>query len=136
MPLKTCGAFALGIGAAAVCMLIASGLLSDVLAQTGPLGIPRPSTPAAPPPDGFTGWLLAKQAEYYRAMSGAIRGAKSDNTALLALFGDRAVVVDAVEAHLQVRAALRTGLKASGTARQFVFTSAVMAMARHPLKIK
>ena len=87
MPLKTCGAFALGIGAAAVCMLIASGLLSDVLAQTGPLGIPRPSTPAAPPPDGFTGWLLAKQAEYYRAMSGAIRGAKSDNTALLALFG-------------------------------------------------
>jgi nickel/cobalt transporter (NicO) family protein len=87
MSLKTCGAFVLAIGAAAGCMLIASGLLSDVLAQTGPLGIPRPSTPAAPPPDGFTGWLLAKQAEYYRSMSGAIRGAKSDNTALLALFG-------------------------------------------------
>ena len=87
MPLKTRGAVALAIGAAAICMLIASGLLSDALAQTGPLGIPRPSTPSAPPPDGFTGWLLAKQAEYYRAMSGAIRGAKSDNTALLALFG-------------------------------------------------
>ena len=86
MPLKTRGALALAIGAA-ICLLIASGLLSDVLAQTGPLGMPRPSTPAPPPPDGFTGWLLAKQAEYYRAMSGAIRGAKSDNTALLALLG-------------------------------------------------
>ncbi|HKY86082.1 MAG TPA: nickel/cobalt transporter [Pseudorhodoplanes sp.] len=80
-------ALALVLGAGAICVLIASGALNDVLAQAGPLGVPRPSTPGAPPPDGFTGWLLAKQAEYYRAMSGAIRGAKTDNTALLALFG-------------------------------------------------
>ena len=78
-------ALALVLSAGAICVLIASGALNDVLAQTGPLGVPRPSTPGAPPPDGFTGWLLAKQAEYYRAMSGAIRGAKTDNTALLAL---------------------------------------------------
>ena len=80
-------ALALVLSAGAICVLIASGALNDVLAQTGPLGVPRPSTPGTPPPDGFTGWLLAKQAEYYRAMSGAIRGAKTDNTALLALFG-------------------------------------------------
>jgi hypothetical protein len=55
---------------------------------------------------------------------------------LLALFGDRAVVVDAVEANLQIRAALWTGLKASGAARQFVFASAVMAMARHGAGVK
>ncbi len=59
---------------------------SDALAQTGPLGIPRPRTPAAPP-DGFTGWLAAKQAEYYRAISASIRAAKTDGTALYALFG-------------------------------------------------
>ena len=55
-------------------------------AQTGPLGIPRPPTQAAPP-DGFTGWLLSKQAEYYRAMSGSIRAAKTDSTRALCLFG-------------------------------------------------
>jgi nickel/cobalt exporter len=80
-------ALALVLSAGAICVLIASGALNDVIAQTGPLGVPRPQTPGAPPPDGFTGWLLAKQAEYYRAMSGAIRGAKTDNAALLALFG-------------------------------------------------
>jgi len=87
MSLKKCLALGLALSAGAICVLIASGALNDLLAQTGPLGIPRPQTPAAPPPEGFTGWLLAKQAEYYRAMSGAIRGAKTDNAALLALFG-------------------------------------------------
>ncbi|MBZ0141120.1 MAG: nickel/cobalt transporter [Pseudorhodoplanes sp.] len=87
MSVKKCLALGLVLGAGAVCVLIASGALNDVLAQTGPLGIPRPQAPAAQPPDGFTGWLLAKQAEYYRAMSGAIRGAKTDNAALWALFG-------------------------------------------------
>jgi nickel/cobalt exporter len=87
MSLNKRAALALVLSAGAIGLLIASGALNDVLAQTGPLGIPRPQTPGTPPPDGFTGWLLAKQAEYYRAMSGAIRGAKTDNTALLALFG-------------------------------------------------
>ena len=86
MSVKKCLALGLVLGAGAVCVLIASGALNDALAQTGPLGIPRPQAPAAPR-DGFTGWLLAKQAEYYRAMSGAIRGAKTDNAALWALFG-------------------------------------------------
>lgn len=87
MSVKKCVALGLVLGAGAICLLIASGFLNDALAQTGPLGIPRPQTPAAPPPDGITGWLLAKQAEYYRAMSGTIRAAKTDGTALYALFG-------------------------------------------------
>ncbi len=87
MSLKKCLALGLVLGAGAICVLIASGALTDALAQTGPLGVPRPQTPAAPPPEGVTGWLLAKQAEYYRAMSGAVRGAKKDNAALLVLFG-------------------------------------------------
>ena len=49
------------LGAGAVCVLIASGALIDVLAQTGPLGIPRPSTPGAPPPGRFHR-LAARQA--------------------------------------------------------------------------
>ena len=36
---------------------------------------------------GFTGWLAAQQAQYYRAISTSIRSAKTDGTALYALFG-------------------------------------------------
>lgn len=86
MSLKKCLALGLVLGAGAICVLVASGALNDVLAQGSPLGIPRPQA-QTPPPDGFVGWLLSKQAEYYRAMSGAIRGAKTDNAALWALFG-------------------------------------------------
>ena len=85
MPLKKSDAVWFAIGAIALLALLVSGIFHEALAQTGPLGIPRPPTQAAPP-DGFTGWLLSKQAEYYRAMSGSIRAAKTDNTALLILF--------------------------------------------------
>lgn len=74
------------IGAIALLTLLACGFLNEAFAQTGPFGIPRPSAPAAPP-DGFTGWLAVKQAEYYRAISTSIRAAKTDGTALYALFG-------------------------------------------------
>ena len=42
---------------------------------------------AAPPPAGVTGWLLAKQAEFYRLLSGAIRNAKTDGSAAWLLMG-------------------------------------------------
>ncbi len=103
MSVKKCAALWLLIGAGAMCVLIVSGVLNDALAQTGPFGAPRPQIPAIPgdvtvPPDNifawllakwveFANWLLAKQAEYYRAMSGSIRAAKTDDTALYALFG-------------------------------------------------
>jgi nickel/cobalt exporter len=74
------------LAAAAVGLLLADGVLAAVFAQTGPFGVPRPQTPP-PAADGITGWLLAKQAEFYRAMSGTIRAAKTDGSALATLFG-------------------------------------------------
>jgi nickel/cobalt transporter (NicO) family protein len=68
-------------------LLLAAGMIDVVFAQTGPFGVPRPSGPAAPPPDGIIGWIFAKQAEFYRAMSGMIRASKSDGSAVLTLFG-------------------------------------------------
>jgi nickel/cobalt exporter len=59
-------------------------VVDAVLAQTGPFGVPRSQAPA---PSGFTGWILAKQSEFYRGLSGMIRSAKTDGTALWGLFG-------------------------------------------------
>ena len=39
------------------------------------------------PPDGIVGWLLAKQAEFYRMLSGTIRSAKTDGSAVWLLMG-------------------------------------------------
>ncbi len=63
--------------------LLAAGALDAALAQ---FGAPRGQAPP-PPPDGFAGWIIAKQAEFYRAMSGTIRAAKTDGSAALSLFG-------------------------------------------------
>jgi nickel/cobalt exporter len=84
MSVKKSDAVWFALGAIALLALLASGFFSDVFAQGNPFGAPRPQTP---PPEGFTAWLLSKQAEYYRAMSGSIRAAKTDGTALYALFG-------------------------------------------------
>jgi nickel/cobalt exporter len=76
--------FLILLAAAAAC-LAALGALDAALAQGGPFGAPR--APAAPPPDGIVGWLLAKQAEFYRLLSGTIRAAKSDGSAVGVLMG-------------------------------------------------
>jgi ABC-type nickel/cobalt efflux system permease component RcnA len=62
--------------------LIADTTLHPALAQN-PFGAPR----AAPDAQvgGIVGWLLAKQSEFYREMSGAIRAAKSDGSAVWTL---------------------------------------------------
>ncbi len=73
-------------GVAAIAVVALCAELQAALAQAGSFGVPRPA--AAPPaPDGIVGWILAKQAEFYRAMARMIRTAKSDGTALQALFG-------------------------------------------------
>jgi nickel/cobalt exporter len=54
----------------------------DSLAQAGSLGALR-HTPAG----GFGGWILAKQALFYRELSGLIRAAKTDGLALWGLMG-------------------------------------------------
>jgi len=64
-----------------VCALLVFGALDAALAQFG-------MTRNAPPEiGGFTGWVLAKQAEFYRMLSGAIRAAKADGSAAYTLLG-------------------------------------------------
>jgi len=71
------------------CALLAIGLLflhaviDAALAQ--PFGVTRPA--AAPEVGGFAGWVLAKQAEFYRMLSGLIRAAKADGSAAYTLLG-------------------------------------------------
>jgi nickel/cobalt transporter (NicO) family protein len=60
------------------CAALIAGHATDALAQ---FGVPRPQTPP-PGPDGIAGWLIAKQAEFYRMLSGTIRAAKTDGSAV------------------------------------------------------
>jgi nickel/cobalt transporter (NicO) family protein len=67
----------------AACVALAAA--PDASAQ--PFGGPRPPAAPPPPPDGLVAWILAKQAEFYRALSATIRAAKADGSALWALMG-------------------------------------------------
>jgi nickel/cobalt transporter (NicO) family protein len=51
-------------------------------AQTSPFGGLRP-----PSAGGIGGWLIAKQAIFYRALAGLIRSAKNDGSAFWGLIG-------------------------------------------------
>jgi nickel/cobalt exporter len=64
-------------------ILAVAGAIDAVAAA--PFGV----SPGAPPSpaDGFTGWILAEQARFYRMLSGAIRAAKADGTAAIGLMG-------------------------------------------------
>lgn len=66
----------------AIVLLIAGAI--DV-ALAGPFGVGGGSNPAAV--DGFTGWILAQQASFYRMLSGAIRASKADGSAAWTLLG-------------------------------------------------
>ena len=57
--------------------------LEPALAQ--PFGVARGA--AAPQPGGFTGWILAEQAKFYRTLSQLIRAAKADGSAAWTLLG-------------------------------------------------
>jgi nickel/cobalt exporter len=71
---------ALAVGLAAL-------LASDVvLAQGTPFGVGRPPSPPVAA-DGFTGWILTKQAQFYQQFSGLLRAAKADGSAMWGLFG-------------------------------------------------
>jgi nickel/cobalt exporter len=66
-----------------VCVLLLFGAIDTALAQ--PFGAARDSGHLAF--GGVTGWILAKQAEFYRLFSGTIRAAKSDGSAAWTLLG-------------------------------------------------
>ncbi|HEY0440225.1 MAG TPA: nickel transporter, partial [Xanthobacteraceae bacterium] len=66
--------------------MLAAGLADVVAAQGNPFGAGGP--PAAPPPpgaEGIAGWLLSKQAEFYRQFAGLVRAAKADGSAVWTL---------------------------------------------------
>jgi nickel/cobalt transporter (NicO) family protein len=67
-------------------VLLAAGAVDAALAQTNPFGGARPPA-ATPPVGGIVGWVLLKQAEFYRELSGLIRAAKTDGTAVRGLLG-------------------------------------------------
>ncbi len=66
-----------------ICLLLVLGVADAALAQ--PFGMSR--NPAPPSFGPFAGWILAKQAEFYRMLSGSIRAAKADGTAAWGLMG-------------------------------------------------
>jgi nickel/cobalt transporter (NicO) family protein len=67
----------------AACILFLLVTIDAVLAQ--PFGVAR--GPATAEVGGITGWVLAKQAEFYRMLSGLIRSAKTDGSAAYTLMG-------------------------------------------------
>ncbi len=67
--------------AASALLLVALG--TEAFAQ---FGVPRSAAPP-PGPEGIAGWLIAKQAEFYRMLSGTIRAAKTDGSAVWLLMG-------------------------------------------------
>jgi len=66
-----------------VLILLLLVIVDTAMAQ--PFGLNR----GAPPSEvgGFTGWILARQAEFYRMLSGLIRAAKADGSAAYTLLG-------------------------------------------------
>jgi nickel/cobalt exporter len=71
------------IGLAIVAALASlDGAVHPMLAQN-PFGGPHP--PAEPQVGGIVGWLLARQSEFYREISAAIRSAKTDGSAVWTL---------------------------------------------------
>ena len=69
-------------------VLFLPGAIESFAQQGTPFGMPRPSgRPAAPPPDGIVGWILARQAEFTVGMRAMLRSAKADGTAVWGLLG-------------------------------------------------
>src|SRR6187551_2430473 len=75
----------MAITAAALAAVVLFDAAVHALMAQNPFGGPRP--PAEPQVGGIIGWILAKQSEFYREMSGTIRAAKSDGSAVWTLLG-------------------------------------------------
>jgi nickel/cobalt transporter (NicO) family protein len=74
-------------GVAITGALLAAGLIDAALAQGSPFGVGTPKSAPATQYSGIVGWIMVKQAEFYKSLSGAIRAAKTDGSALWVLFG-------------------------------------------------
>jgi nickel/cobalt transporter (NicO) family protein len=80
--LRPLALLALGV----VALVALDAALHLAAAQVTPFG-GRPTTPPPQEAGGVVGWVLAKQAEFYRAMSSTIRAAKTDGSAFWTLLG-------------------------------------------------
>jgi nickel/cobalt transporter (NicO) family protein len=83
LPAGLARGIAITVAAFAALIVFDAGL--HALMAQNPFGGPR--SPAEPPAGGVIGWILAKQSEFYREMSGTIRAAKSDGSAVWTLLG-------------------------------------------------
>src|SRR5215813_5082307 len=77
------------LAAVLAAFVLLAAFIDVALAQGSPFGVARPpaAAPPAPASDGIVGWLLAEQAKFYRALSGLIRAAKADGSAVWGLLG-------------------------------------------------
>jgi nickel/cobalt exporter len=66
-----------------IAALVLLGLFHPALAQ--PFGMTQSAAPSAA--SGFTAWVFAQQAAFYRMLSGTIRAAKTDGSAAYTLMG-------------------------------------------------
>ena len=74
-------------GAAVAAVAVAVGAIDAALAQSSPFGVGAPKSGPATQYSGIVGWIMVKQAEFYKSLSGAIRAARTDWNALWVLFG-------------------------------------------------
>ncbi|HXM31935.1 MAG TPA: nickel/cobalt transporter [Xanthobacteraceae bacterium] len=84
MPVKLSLRISWPSGLAVFAALIGAALLADAMpafAQGGPFG----STPGTASSSGFTQWILAEQAQFYRALSSAVSASKTDGKAAFGL---------------------------------------------------
>jgi nickel/cobalt transporter (NicO) family protein len=82
MPVTRDAKARLFLGIFILAALAVVALCQEAAAQSSPLAALR-----QPPASGLVGWLLNKQAVFYRELSGLIRAAKTDGTALWGLMG-------------------------------------------------
>ncbi len=71
---------------AALAVALAICVIGEARAQGNAFGAPHP-TSGLLSQSGPVAWMFAKQAEFYRSLSGFIRASKNDGTAAWALFG-------------------------------------------------
>jgi ABC-type nickel/cobalt efflux system permease component RcnA len=76
------------IAALGVALLAVIGVLDCLVSAAhaqNPFGAPRPAVGSGEASGGIIGWLLAKQSEFYRQISSAVRAAKADGSAVWSL---------------------------------------------------
>jgi nickel/cobalt exporter len=82
LPVTRAAKARLVLGVVLLAAIAAIVFCQGALAQTSPLAAMR-----QPAPGGLTGWILSQQGAFYHALSGWIRAAKTDGTALWGLMG-------------------------------------------------